>query len=135
MLSETDGFHLIELLIVISIIGILSAFCVTSYNQHMVAATRLEAATMLQKLAIAIEGYHIEHDTYRGIQLAILNMPEWIAKHRYQLQIQAAGNTEYLIAAIPQGMQAEHDRACLTLTLNEKGERGITGTGQLEECW
>lgn len=134
-IHSSNGFHLIEILIVLTIIGILSSFIISSYSQHFVHTKRLEAANKLLNLAISMEKYHIQHNSYEGATLVTLNIPELIVKDTYQLIIKTASNDDYLLIAKPLGQQAENDKLCAALTLTENGERNITGIGKNEECW
>ncbi|MBX3709051.1 MAG: prepilin-type N-terminal cleavage/methylation domain-containing protein [Gammaproteobacteria bacterium] len=129
------GFHFVEVLVSIAIISITAALSFPLYSQYVVHARRLEAASILSKLAIAMEQFHIEHNTYQNATLIALNFPEKIAKNNYQLIIQAATHSEYLLIAKPLGSQSEKDMACAALTLSSNGEKGITGSGNTMECW
>lgn len=128
------GFHLVELLVVISIISIVSAFSVPLYSQYMAHERRNEAVAMMGKLALALEAFHVEHDTYQGATLAELNFPEAIVRDHYQLSIRSVTDQTYLVAAVPVS-KAEKDGACGVLTLDSQGEKSISGTGSVEECW
>lgn len=130
-----NGFHLVELLIVLAMIGILTALSLPIYSQYVVHTRRLEAARTLSKLMIAMEQYHIEHNTYQDVTLATLNFSELIVKNNYRLLIQAAHHYDYVLVAKPLGQQAEKDSRCAELTLASNGEKGITGLGKAEECW
>lgn len=129
------GFHLIELLITIGIIAILAATSIPTYSQYLMYEKRLEAASTLAKLAVKMEHYHIEHNTYEGATLQALQMPEYIAKDNYKLVIQSATSNAYELSAKPLGRQAEKDRVCGILTLNSLGKKTISGSGNLNECW
>jgi len=129
------GFHLIEILIAITILSITASFSLPLYSSYLVATRRLEAATTLSKLAIAMEQYHIEQNTYQNASLATLHFPEMIAKNNYQLIIQTTTDTHYLLLAKPVGKQSEKDQRCKTLTLTSAGEKGVTGTGRVNTCW
>ena len=130
----TAGFHLIELLITLAIIGILIAISVPIYSQHLVTEKRLEACGMLAKLAIAMEQFNIAQDTYAGATLSMLGFPSKIVRENYQLNINLATFNDYVLAAIPLGNQASKDSACGTLLLNSRGERKIEGPGKIEDC-
>lgn len=135
MPNKFFGFHLIELLIVISIIAILTSISLPLYSQHIVHVRRLEAARILSKLAIAMEQYYIEHNTYQNATLASLHFSEFIVEKNYRLIIDVANDHDYLLSAKPQGNQAEKDALCATLTLAANGEKNVTGGGSLENCW
>ena len=129
------GFHLIEILIVLAIISILASFSLPSFKNYLVQERRLEAASMLTKLSIAMEQYHIEHNTYQGATLTALNFPELVAKNNYRLNIQTNDATDYKLTAKPQASQAANDQACGGLTLDANGEQGVTGSGKMADCW
>ncbi|HLB41423.1 MAG TPA: type IV pilin protein [Gammaproteobacteria bacterium] len=129
------GFQLFELLITIVIISLLTVISVPLYTQYLTTARRLEAATVLSKLAIAMEQYHVEHNTYHGATLAELNFPGLIGKNHYQLAIRDTSSENFLLIAIPLDNQAKNDTLCRSLTLNANGEKGMTGTGQIDACW
>ncbi|OGT35456.1 MAG: hypothetical protein A3F11_01640 [Gammaproteobacteria bacterium RIFCSPHIGHO2_12_FULL_37_14] len=130
-----NGFHLIELLITIFIISILATISSPLYTQYLTQARRLEAATVLSKLAIAMEHYYIEHNTYQGATLATLHFPNHIGKNHYQLNIQSIVDDDFLIIATPLAAQSKNDPLCGSLMLKANGEKNITGSGQIDECW
>lgn len=129
------GFQLIELMIVIAIIGILVSIGVPLYSVYTMQANRLEAANTLSRLAIAMEEYHAATHTYQTATLALLHFPEQIAKNHYRLAIAKADDQDYLLSAIPLGQQAQRDRMCGELTMDANGEKGVHGSGKVEECW
>ena len=96
---------------------------------------RIEAATMLSRLAVAMEQFHFAQNSYLNVTLAKLHFPEMVADNRYQLKIQMEDNEEFLLSAIPVGTQAKKDKLCNVLTLNSYGEKNVTGTGNVNDCW
>lgn len=133
--KKLTGFSLIELLIVVAIISILSALCIPLYSQHFVREKRLEAEITLSKLALAMENYYTVHNSYEEASLESLGFVEKIAGDRYQLAIIKATNNEFELAAAPLNNQAEKDSRCGTLILNSTGEKNISGTGLVTDCW
>jgi len=124
-----------EMLAVLAIISIVTTFAIPLYSQYLVHTRRLEAAGSLSRLALAMEQYHIEHNTYQGATLTDLHFPETIAKNNYQLTIFSTDTNAFLLAANPLGKQAEKDQSCAVLTLHSNGEKGISGPGKVDECW
>lgn len=129
------GFHLIEMMIVIAMISILASIAFPIFTQPMTKTRRLEAESMLIKLAIALEEFHLEHQSYEGATLSELNFSEFIADKNYQLAIRSSTDHDYLVAAKPWGKQDENDKACGTLMLDSNNQKSVTGSARVNECW
>jgi len=128
-----QGFNLVELLIVLTIIGILTSIGMPIYSQHIIHAHRLEAANRLTQLAIAMEHYYIEHQTYQPGPLNEFDA----ANHSslpYRFTLSKSSDVSYeLTATLIEGQM--HD-PCGTLTLNALGEKSASGQTQLSDsCW
>ncbi|EKD73087.1 MAG: fimbrial protein precursor [uncultured bacterium] len=135
-MQKSIGFSLIEIMFVLIITSILTALCcLPIYSKHLTHAKRLEAEMNLIKLASALEQYYIVNHTYQNASLNALNFPEKIAHDQYQLVIDHATESDFMLKAVPLNQQARNDPACAILLLSSKGEKGITGTGQLANCW
>ncbi|MCC2666185.1 MAG: pilE [Gammaproteobacteria bacterium] len=135
MKQKIQGFSLIELIITLTLIGILTALCLPIYSRHIIEEHRLDAKIALEKLAATLEEYFIAHNSYQGATLDIVKSPSFIAKNNYQLIITALSNNYFSIAAKPLSQQARQDAACGTLMLNSLGKKAITGIGKLTDCW
>jgi type IV pilus assembly protein PilE len=129
------GFSLFELLITLTIIGILTLIALPAYTEHVAHEHRIEAEIALEKLAASLEQYTTLHNTYQNATLESLGSPEIVANNTYQLSITTATDTYFLVIATPSDAQASKDKTCGTLTLNSEGEKGITGQGKLSDCW
>lgn len=134
-MKKITGFNLIELMLTLSIIGILCMMGLPVYSQHLIHAKRLEAEMDLIKLANALEKYFLLNNTYEKATLGQLNIPEKTADNQYKLQIVSVSNSDYLIQALPLDQQIEKDKICGTLRLDSAGNKAITGSGSLVNCW
>lgn len=134
-MKKSAGFHLIELLIALSIVCFLSVFGISQYSHHLVKERRLVAISTLNRLALSIEKFYIMHNTYEGLSLASLGFKAKIVDNHYQLKIALATMSEFRIEASPLNQQKDKDSVCGTLILNSAGQQAITGTGTLSECW
>jgi type IV pilus assembly protein PilE len=129
------GFSLLEVLIVLTLIAILTSIALPIYSSYLIDARRLEAASWLTKLALAMEQYYVGHNSYKDATLTTLQFSEWIVKNNYQLIIQSANDHDYILVAKPSATQAEKDTRCGSLTLNALGEKNSSGTGDKHDCW
>jgi type IV pilus assembly protein PilE len=132
-IKKIIGFSLIELMIVISIVGILLVVGIPNYSQHIAQAKRLQAQTYLFRLASAFEQYYIQHNTYEGMTLAIAGIPEYVADHAYRLAITTTSSTNFNISATPLNQQARSDQQCGQIRLNAAEEKTTSGTDKT--CW
>ena len=132
-MRDLSGFHLIELLIVLTIVSIVTALGLPIYSHYFVQTNRLQAAHVLSEIAIAMEEYYMQHQTYQGASLSQLHFSE--LKNNYRYRIQSANDHDYWLMAIPQGKQKENDQACGTLSCNSLGEKRASGLEKIENCW
>ena len=63
-MTRESGFSMIELLIVISIIGILAAMAVPQFREYRLRAYDARAKTDLHNVATAEEAYYVDHERY-----------------------------------------------------------------------
>jgi type IV pilus assembly protein PilE len=90
------GFSLIELLVVLTLIGIIASAAVPSYSAYAISGRQASAMAHLNKISIALEQYYTRYHSYEAT-LEQINIPDsdsWfdysISNHdRYSYQIQA----------------------------------------------
>ena len=61
------GFTLIELMIVVTVIGILAAIAYPSYQDYIRRARRIEAQSVMMDIQLMQEKYRINHVSYGGL--------------------------------------------------------------------
>jgi type IV pilus assembly protein PilE len=141
------GFTLVELMIVVAIVGILSAIAYPSYISHVQKTRRATAAGCLTELSQWMErnyttclAYNVTGTTCATpVTNAQLPTPscrnELGNAYTFQFAPPVAPATNptartYVLQAIPGGPQAG-DTLCGTLTLNQLGTKGPATSG----CW
>src|SRR5579872_2552298 len=112
------GFSLLELLFVVAIIGIIVAYAIPYYSNHVTHTRRMQAEVALQQLSVALEQYHVTYNTYENASVAGLGLTDVVADQHYMIRIASASNTDYFLQAVPLGEQAIKDKECAALTLN-----------------
>ncbi|MFT7372515.1 MAG: type IV pilus assembly protein PilE [Oleiphilaceae bacterium] len=63
-MAKFKGFSLIELLIVVTIIGILATVAIPSYSKQVAAVKRADGKTTLMAVQSKMERYIFDHNTY-----------------------------------------------------------------------
>ncbi|MBA2651992.1 MAG: prepilin-type N-terminal cleavage/methylation domain-containing protein [Tatlockia sp.] len=143
---KAQGFSIIEIIIVIMIIALFATFTYPSYRESITRARRIDGKVALLDLAARMEQYYAENQTYQGATLGTGSASDVFYSNRsaqnyYILLISKQTDTEFNLAAIPRGPQAQGDKACQTLSFNSFGVKGITpGPGgtpsaSATQCW
>ncbi|WP_320158968.1 type IV pilin protein [Marinobacter litoralis] len=65
-LKGSQGFTLIELMIVVAIIGIIAAIAYPSYQEYVERTRRGDAKAVLMQFASAMERFYTQNNTYIG---------------------------------------------------------------------
>lgn len=116
-----------ELLIVMSVIGLLSALAMPVYQTAQARSQRQLAKLALMKSAQWLEQAATTQGSYpANLPASVWQTPE--LKYRISINSQAQS---YVLTATPFGNQQADD--CGSLTLNQAGQRGAQGDAAL--CW
>ena len=124
------GFSLVELLLVLGLVGLLTAMAYPNYTHILVRTRRLEAQTALLNLANQLEQDHTQ----------VLKQPASLTRW-YRLRVQKTKGESYVLTATPIGSQGAHDTQCQSLTLTNLGTEGLAEgpqgfpKGFVEQCW
>lgn len=145
-MNKQRGFTLMELMIVVTIIGILAAIAYPSYQDQVRKSRRADCEGAIVGLGNAMERFYSVNNTYLGAAAGGANTgaPAIYATScpvdgntaYYNMTIQAATASTYSLQAVPLGVQL-NDR-CGTLTLTNTGLKGITGATAgvtWQQCW
>ena len=132
--DKIKGFTLIELMITLTIIGILAAIAIPSYTGYITKSRRTDGQVALLDLAASLERYFIDNNTYATATLPAVHAST-SPKGHYNLSIPSKTATSYTIQATPTGAQTD-DTACASLTLTSLGEKSATGSiSDKSQCW
>lgn len=135
--NKSQGFTLIELMIVVAVIAILAAVALPSYKRYVLKSHRSSAITAVLDLASREARYYTTNNTYSS-SLVTLGygsdpMPLTdLSNHYYDLSVTAANSTSFTVSAAPAGNQTSD--TCGTFSYNDLGVKSVS-SGTLSECW
>ncbi|MFK8053553.1 MAG: type IV pilin protein [Woeseiaceae bacterium] len=139
------GISLIELLTVVTIVSILSAIVIPSYQESVRKAHRADGQAVILELAQFMERFYTENGRYdqdrAGTVIttvltgsALLRAPISGGVVYYNLSLSNIGERTFTITAAPAGAQTGDK--CGSLTLTQAGVRGVSGaTVTADKCW
>lgn len=145
------AFTLLELMIVLAVAAILSALAYGSYAESVRKSNRGDAQGALTGLASAMQRLYTEQTPSTFVGAAASGPPgppdssvfpsqsplDGARKH-YDLRIQSADASTYVLHAIPISGGAQANDKCGTLTLTSTGQRGVSGAASgvtWQDCW
>ena len=134
---KSRGMTLIELVIVVSIVGLLATIAVPSYRQYVLRSNRAEAKSALLNLAAAQEKFYLQNNTVRheltDLDCAAdgLGLPATTERGYYTLTIANGANAAGFSATATATASQAADTRCATFTIDQTGTRSATNT----DCW
>lgn len=136
------GFTLVEMLIGVSVAGVLSSVAYPSFHGAMAKSRRADALIALTKMQLAQERWRSEHRAYASTgQLGATPTTEG---GHYRLEVVSADDSGYVLRATAQGAQLR-DTGCRVLQLEAENvtplrrsgndERLANDVAQNRRCW
>ncbi|WP_175253028.1 type IV pilin protein [Pseudomonas sp. BMW13] len=130
------GFTLLEVMIVVVVIGILAAIAYPSYTEYVQRANRSEGQAFLADASARQERYFAQNNVYitNSSDLSKLGLGGVTSETgKYTLSVASVnGDGGYTLTATNQF----NDTKCGNLTLDAKGEKGVTASGaSVSDCW
>ncbi|MBS0289907.1 MAG: type IV pilin protein [Proteobacteria bacterium] len=125
-----QGFTLIELMIVLAVIGILTAIAYPTYQNHMIDSRRSDGQAALLNMSSLMESYFTENNTYVGANPTTLGITNASQQGYYTLSVTTATATAFTLSAAPAGVQTA-DTTCGTLTITNTNIKGPNPS----TCW
>ena len=141
-----SGVTLIELMVVVAIIAIISAFAYPSYQRYVVKAKRTVAQNTLLQIADRQQQFFMDNKRFTA-DLTDLGFPAdphvvdddgnstvaGDSQAVYSLSLSNVTATTWTITAAPLHGQLTRDTYCGSLTITQAGTKGKTGAS--DKCW
>ncbi|MBX2867782.1 MAG: prepilin-type N-terminal cleavage/methylation domain-containing protein [Acidiferrobacterales bacterium] len=124
------GYTLVELMVVITVLGIMLASAVPAYSNFTRSSREMQATTQLQKIALRLQQHYNETMSYQTT-LNDLNLPVQDSWYRYQ--IDSIDRKQYTIFALP--LAANSARKEFSLNQHGMQRYRFTGSSQWVTGW
>jgi type IV pilus assembly protein PilE len=130
-----QGFTLIELMIVVAVIGILSAIAYPSYKESIAKSRRADMQRALADADQYMRRYYSSNDTFAGASLpaALAKSPKE-GNASYTIAVSNTSTSAFTLTASPTGTMSGDK--CGTLAINQSGTPTQTSaTASVADCF
>ncbi|NCF14737.1 MAG: prepilin-type N-terminal cleavage/methylation domain-containing protein [Gammaproteobacteria bacterium] len=140
------GFSLIELMIVVAIVAIISAFAYPSYQRYVIKAKRSVAQNALLQVADRQQQFFMDNKRFAAdlTDLGFGANPYVVGDDGaptvatdteavYSLSLSNVAATTWTVTAAPLHGQLSRDTYCGSLSITQAGTKGKTGAS--DDCW
>lgn len=140
------GMTLMELMVVITIVGLLAGIGVPSYRSYLIRTNRTDATAALLRIAAAQEKFYLQNNRYASTAAELADAPPQglgiAATERGFYSLEVASNdatVDFVATARPlAGGPQDVDDACTVFTISERGLRtaqNSAAAANTETCW
>jgi len=144
--NTQGGFSLIELMVVVAIIAIISAFAYPSYQRYVIKTKRSVAQNALLQVADRQQQFFMDNKRFAAdlTNLGFTANPFVVnddgnatvagdSKAVYSLSLSNVTATTWTLTAAPLHGQLSRDTYCGSLSLTQAGTKGKSGAS--DKCW
>lgn len=132
MRKYMGGVTLLELMIVVVIIGVLTAIAYPNYREFAARAKRTEARALLLEIASNQERFYLQNNRYGSMGELGYDDPQITDSGSYSVTVEGpdASNYDAVASFLLGGSEATK---CTTFTIDGRGTKDSTGS--IANCW
>ena len=132
MYRRMRGVTMLELMIVVVIVGILTAIAYPNYREFAARAKRVEAKSILLEIATSQERFYLNNNRYGSMTELGYDDPQLTDSGSYSVTINGNDANNYTALATYQFGGAEGDK-CGSFTIDGRGDK--ISSGSIGNCW
>ncbi len=146
------GFTLVEVLVVVTILGVLIAYAVPNYLEQAQRGRRADGKAFIMDISSRLERFYTQYSTYTNVVVGPGGCTGLSCGLNYSVNESSEGLYSAAIALLPAGCSPAlgpactrytititpfgDDSKCTTLTLDNTGVEGYTGSAtDAQYCW
>lgn len=130
--NRMRGVTLMELMIVVVVIGILTAIAYPNYREFAARAKRTEAKALLLEIASNQERFYLNANRFGSLAELGYTDPLTTDSGSYTVTIPLNDASNFVITASYNDSGREYDR-CSSFTIDGRGNK--TSVGSIGNCW
>lgn len=135
MRKRNAGITLMELLVVVTVIGVLAAIAIPSYRGYTMRASRADGKAALLAVSGQLERCFTRFNAYDSEDCEVV-LPVVSTEGKYSIDATELNATRFVLqASAVAGEGQEQDDECGSFTLDSANARGISGDGEAQRCW
>ena len=135
MIKSTQGYTLIECMVVVIILGILAAIAIPSYESYLQRSRRSDATSSLMRVSLEQARYQADNMTYASSLVALGYAGASVDSDHgyYTIAVKGATATTFTATATPKVGTTQESDSCGTFSITQAWPNNLSAAEKA--CW